>query len=385
MLLVTTAIGCAQAVPTPTVPATAPPKPTAQAPAATVKPQTTPQAKAQEKPQDKAPQKATLVATAKETQKPLDPPVTVVAVTLASVSDAGFAIAEARGYFAEEGLKIERKVAKGGVDVVGPMATGEIDVAGIAPTPGFYNAAMRDVPIKIVADKAHIAPGRPFTTLVVRKDLADSMKELRDMKGKNIAVNAIRTGNSTANVFRRMLKQAGLTLDDINAVDLSFPETNVAMSNKAVDLALQFEPLLTQGLDMGLFVNWKGFDEVSPNLQVAGVFYSPKFAKTEAAKRFMVAYLRGVRDFNDGLEKRKNWDAIVSILQEYTALKDRSLFDKMAYAGLNPNGYLNVDSMVEDVNSYIEQGFMKEKLDVNKVIDMQYVDYALARLGKYQP
>ncbi|MBI2955425.1 MAG: ABC transporter substrate-binding protein [Chloroflexi bacterium] len=275
-------------------------------------------------------------------------------------------------------------MVKGGVDVIGSMATGEVDVAGIAATPGFYNATMRDVPIKIVADKSHLAPGQPFMSLVVRKDIAGDIKEVRDLKGKTVAVNAIETGSAGSSIFLRVLKAAGLSLSDIKPVDLAFPEMNVAMENKSIDVALQIEPLATVGINQGIFVRWKGFDEFSPKHQISGLFYSPKFAKTEAAKGFMLAYLKGVRDFNDGLNKKKGWNEIVPILQEYAAIKDSSLFDKMAYAGLDPDGQLNIESMSEDLKSYSEQGFLKEKPDLNKVIDLQFVEYAIARLGKYQ-
>lgn len=320
----------------------------------------------------------------KAAERPLEPPETVVVATVASVSDAGIAIANARGYFQQEGVKIEQFVVKGGVDVIGSMATGELDVASIAPTPGFYNAALRDMGIKMVVDKSHLAPGQPFVSLVVRTDLASTIKEIADLKGRAIGVNTIETGSATSAIFLRELKKAGLSVRDLTAFDLAFPEINTALGNKRIEAGLSMEPIMTTGINQGLFVRWKGLDEFSPNHQIAGLFYSPKFAQTEAAKRFMVAYLRGVRDYNDGLVKKKGWDDIVSILQEYAAIRDRSLFDQMAFPAISPDGYLNKESMTEDLKTYSEQGWLKGMPDLNKVIDMRFVEYAIARLGKYQ-
>jgi len=52
----------------------------------------------------------------------------------------------------------------------------------------------------------------------------------------------------------------------------------------------------------GVGTRWFYDYEVNPDHQVAAVLYGPAFVREqpEAARRWMVGYLRGVRDFNDG-------------------------------------------------------------------------------------
>ena len=60
------------------------------------------------------------------------------------------------------------------------------------------------------------------------------------------------------------------------------------------------------------------------------MMFSPGFAKTDAAKRFMVAYLKGVRDYNDALKEGHlagpNADEVVAVLTEYTPIKDAAIY-----------------------------------------------------------
>ena len=107
----------------------------------------------------------------------------------AAVSDGGLLLADEKGYFKEEGLDVEITVLASTPDVYGPLATGQVDIAGTGPNSGFFNAIQRDIPVRIVADKGNVAPGNGFLSLVVRKDLIDSgdFKDLADLKGKTLA------------------------------------------------------------------------------------------------------------------------------------------------------------------------------------------------------
>ena len=64
-------------------------------------------------------------------------------------------------------------------------------------------------------------------------------------------------------------------------------------------------------------MRWQGTDETYPNYQIAMLLYAPHFAaaaQRSAAERFMIGYLRGVRDYNDAFVKQQGRDAVVDIL-----------------------------------------------------------------------
>lgn len=76
---------------------------------------------------------------------------------------------------------------------------------------------------------------------------------------------------------------------------------------------------------------------------------------------------------------------MISILMNTTEAKERSLYDRMTVLGVNPDGYADPKSIAPDQDWYFSKGLMQQKVDLSKVIDNQYVEYALERLGKYQP
>ena len=77
----------------------------------------------------------------------------------AVVTDAPFFIAQANGYFKDEGLTVHFEDFASAAKMIAPLGAGEIDVGAGAPSVGLYNAVARGIGIKIVADKGHIAPG----------------------------------------------------------------------------------------------------------------------------------------------------------------------------------------------------------------------------------
>src|SRR5256885_11326967 len=116
--------------------------------------------------------------------------------TTGSSSDAPFFIADKKGFFADEGLKVKIIRFDSAAKMVPSLGTGELDVGSGATSAGLYNAAKRGVDIRIVADKARAAKGYGFESILLRKDLAESGKigGLKDFKGRKVAISAI--GNS---------------------------------------------------------------------------------------------------------------------------------------------------------------------------------------------
>ena len=64
-----------------------------------------------------------------------------------------------KGYFAEEGIAIEATRFDSSAQMVAPLGTGQLDVAGGSIGAGLFNAMARDVAFKIVADKGSLPRG----------------------------------------------------------------------------------------------------------------------------------------------------------------------------------------------------------------------------------
>ena len=306
-------------------------------------------------------------------------------------SDAGFFIADKRGYFREEGLSVVFTPFNSAAKMVAPLGAGQLDVGGGSPSAGLYNAVARGINIKIVADKASTPPGYGFQPLLVRKDLIDSgrFKSLKDLKGMKIAGSA--PGSASTSTLNEILKKAGLKTADVERIFMGFPQHVMALQNKAVDAALTTEPSATKAVQSGAAVKVIGDDEAYPNHQLAVVLYAGSFIrdKPEVARRFMRAYLRGVRDYNDALKDGRligpGSEAIIDILIANTSTKDALTYRTIRASACNPNGNVNEASLNKDLQFFKDEGLIQGQVNMSQVVDHSFVAAALKDLGPYQP
>ncbi|MFI5265757.1 MAG: ABC transporter substrate-binding protein [Chloroflexota bacterium] len=304
-----------------------------------------------------------------------------------SASDAGWLIANAKGYFAEQRIKLEISRFSNGSELVPPLGTNQLDVGGGAPNAGLFNAVARDVPLLIVADKGSTPPGYGFQAFVVRKDLMDSgkFKSPADLKGMKVALPQRAQSGEVSLV--EILKSGGLKLSDVDLTVMPFPEMSAAYANKNIDASTYIEPFITNAVEQGFVSIWQRGDQYTPNQQVAAIQFAPQFAKnTDLATRFMVAYLKGVRLYNDAFAKKDPAAKaeVVDILARETTLKDKALYDKMGLPGLNPNGTVNVADLKRQQDYYLSSGQQKNAADLDKVVDGSFVAAALKQLGAYK-
>jgi NitT/TauT family transport system substrate-binding protein len=302
-----------------------------------------------------------------------------------SVSDAGIYIAADKGYFKEQGIAIELIQLDSVSSVVTALASGQVDVAGGAPSAAIYNSARQGIGIRIVADKGSMPTGGGYIGLVVRKGLEDQIKTPADLKGRKVAWSGIGVGTTNEVALDHMLKAAGMKDSDISLQNLTFGDSLAALATGSVDAAYLIEPLIQSAEERGLGKLMMTGDAMYLNQQVAVLLYGPAFAKrADVAKHFMVAYLKGVRDYNKAFRKNEGRAEIVAILSKNTAVKKPELYEKMVMPGLNPNGAVNVEGMKSDMQWFLSKGFLKESVDVSKVVDNSFVEQAVRELGPYK-
>ena len=310
--------------------------------------------------------------------------------TIGASSDSPFFIADKRGYFKEEGLTVKFIRFDSAVKAMAPLGTGELAVASGATSAALYNAVKRGVPLRIVADKAKNPPGYGFEALLVRKDLHDEGKimTLADFKGRKIAISS--PGNSEDFLVDHALRKAGLSIKDVEPVYLGFPQHIAAFTNKGIDVSLSVEPSISSILKADKAVRFLGVDEFYPQFETAVVFYSEKFIKErpEDAKKFMRAFLRGARDYNDALQgDRLTAPAaadVLPILTEYSFIKNPAVYQAMRSHYVDPNGTLNVASLKDVWQFFKDAKLIDGSVTVDQVVDPSFAKWAAEQLGPYK-
>jgi NitT/TauT family transport system substrate-binding protein len=306
-------------------------------------------------------------------------------------TDASLFIGIDKGYFAEQGIKLET-VRLNSSDMPPQLAAGSLDVGAGSFTVSLINAIQRGLDLKLVADKARCLPGSGALQTVVRKDLYDSGKVRgpKDFKGLTFGIQSVGSGNEVE--LDLFLKKGGLGINDVTRKSLTYPDMPVAFSNKSVDATSAPEPTPSQLVHQGLAVSVGKCGDYNPNGEISMILYGPKFMaeQPDVAKRFMVAYLKAVRYFNDAFVKHdpQVLPEAISIIAKDTKV-DPKVYQDMDAAnsmwGIDPNGQLNTDSFKTDQDFWINVTHeLKTPLDLSKLVDMSFADAAVQQLGPYK-
>lgn len=301
------------------------------------------------------------------------------------VGEAAIYIAMDKGYFQEQGLDVELISFTQNTDKIPALTTGEIDFAAASIAPGFYNAAERAIPLKVVSYLSVINPRSVTAGLMVRQDHVDSgrYREPRDFKGMLVAI-ASPPGGSTDYFLEKFAERAGITLQDMDTTVLPFPQMAAALANKAADAAYNVEPFVSVAEQQGIakFVVPNG--QFLPGVPVFVLQISPVFARAQpqAADRFMVAVLKGQRFNHEAVNSGQGTEEVYTILQNHTPIKDTRLMGRMLSDLVLPDGTIDPTPLIEIQDAFVRYGTVQQKQDVSQLIDASYAARALQQLGR---
>ncbi|SRR6266536_4824433 len=99
--------------------------------------------------------------------------------------------------------------------------------------------------------------------------------------------------------------------------------------------------------------------------------------------RWMAAYLRGVRDYNDAFRKNIHRPQTVDGLAGDLSIKP-TLFDDMGFMHIHPDGKVNLARMEELMLWYVKMGYLSSPVDLGRSVDPSFADAAVTDLVPYQ-
>src|SRR5262249_31866338 len=156
--------------------------------------------------------------------------------------------------------------------------------------------ADRGVALHVVADKGKLRPGFGYLRLSVRKELADAgaVSSLADLRGRSVAVAS--PYGAAHSLIALALRGIGFADDEASLVPMPNPHHVAALATGSVDAAVSVEPIPTAAVQRGVAAILADGDVLRPDAQAGLLAMSGDFFRNrDAALRFMVAYLRGVR------------------------------------------------------------------------------------------
>ena len=151
-------------------------------------------------------------------------------------------VAAERGYFRDAGFDADLTPIVAGQDAMALAATGRLDLVAAALSAAFYNAVQRGLDVRFVASTAYQPKQGHPSALMIREDLWQAGNQsLQSLRGKKIGWIG-GAGAISAYYVARILRPAGLTLNDIISENIANPDQAIALERKAIDAVFTSAP-----------------------------------------------------------------------------------------------------------------------------------------------
>jgi NitT/TauT family transport system substrate-binding protein len=296
-----------------------------------------------------------------------------------SMSTTPVYVAIERGYMAEENLDIQIEPVQVTSQALTQVGAGNLEVANVTVGAAVLNTIDRGINIKLISGNDSYPPSGPGGNhFLVRKDLYDSgVTDASGLRGRKVGGNAL--GVFTEYAIDRAMRTAGMTIDDVEFVQVPFPDIPAAFANKAIDAAIVAEPFGTVAINQGTAVpilpGWLAGAQQTVIMAGPTLLDEPGLADS-----FMRAFLRGLRDVTaEGITPE-----IAAIIEKYTRVP-ADLVQRLSHPYWDAEGRVNWDSLMDQQRFYMARGELTyaEPIDLLAVLsDDRPRRQALATLGQ---
>lgn len=315
--------------------------------------------------------------------EPLDPSEKVSMAYVPIMKFAPLYVAAERGLFEKYGLDVDINRVDSGTEAIAFLTEGQIDVGGIAIVTSLWNGWNQGLDLRI------IAPGglEPFenspTKLLARKSLMDdgTIQTVADLEGKNVGV-AGGPGSGGEYLVAKALEPAGLTIRDVNLINIGNADMPAAFESGAIDAGLLGSPYADQVEADGTGTPLA--TDLTPGLMTVAFVGSGEFVneRPEVAERFALALLEATRMMqgDDYLS-----DENIAAYLKYVNTTEEAL-RAGAPVVYDPNGVIPVEGLADVERVHRENGRTEydTPIDLSSVVDTSFVDWAREQLGEVQ-
>lgn len=224
------------------------------------------------------------------------------------VDTAGFQIAVDKGYFRDEGLNIKIEEIQGGVNATPKLTNGELDITWGNWVAYFQDQSRNNADLALLTDGYQSSEGMFLTVAMPHSGINDP----KDLEGKRIAVNT--RDNIVEMNLLTTLQSYGISGDEVELVEVPFPDMPDAVASGKVDAAAVLEPFLSKANKLGAHTVLDIASGPTQEIPIAGFSSTKEFAEKNpnTVAAFQRAMTRGQ------VEASENRDAVEEVLPKYT-------------------------------------------------------------------
>lgn len=216
-----------------------------------------------------------------------------------------------RGLFAAEGLDVSVELVQGGAAAIPALVSGDLDLS-YGNWVSFLLANQQGIELRAVAAGVSATPG--FTEFLALP--ASGLEgQPDDMAGTTVALNTLNNIGELA--LRSLLEEYGLGVDDVQLLEVAFPDMGATLKRGDVDVIWASEPVPTIAKDdLGAVVVADSFSGEMSGFPVAGYQATARFVADNP--RTVAAFRRGLAAAIDLAESDPA--ALLAVIPGYTNL-----------------------------------------------------------------
>ncbi len=307
-------------------------------------------------------------------------------------------IALEKGYFKKVGLDVTFKYYFDGALMVAPLLAGELDIATLTVSAGFFNAVARGGDLTMFLDGGtESKKDRSYVVTVVNQKLYDEgIRSAQDLKKiDNLPVHISDKGSINQYALDHSYMAAGV---DPRKLAINFglaqPQAMQLMMKGGVNVS-------NFGYHFGFFLQKAKKGQIidtaadTANGAIISCYTYSKNRMADTGRenyvRYAMAFLQGVKEFNAAAGTKPPPSDILDILSKLTVFKGekgkgviKAIQPHWAWTvpDAKPNGQ-TIATMQDHWVDY--RGYVKTKAPIDRVVDTSIVEEAAIRLKKEKP
>jgi NitT/TauT family transport system substrate-binding protein len=306
----------------------------------------------------------------------------IVIGSVPSPTAVGTYIAIDKGYFRDLGIDVDLEPAQSAGAVMPMLAANRIQVVEGGMAASYWNALGQGLPVTIAMERGTSPLNH---TLLVRADLPAKIKTVADLKGHSFA-EVSRDGIQLYEAGKA-IAPGGLHLKDLDIHYIAYPDLLVAFQNGAVDAGMSIPPFSDAIVDRKLGFALVDIDKAVKPYPMANVVYmiNTDWAKADpkVAHNVFVALARGARDYCQAYHGGPGRDYVINLMIA-KKIGTRAMLEGRPWAARDPNGRVNEASILDIQDWFYNEGLIKQKFPIGRLIDASYAAEAAKQLGPFE-
>jgi NitT/TauT family transport system substrate-binding protein len=288
-------------------------------------------------------------------------------------------VAQAKGYFAAEGLNAEIVPFDAPVPVAQAVVSGGVDFGTTGPSGAFYTLASQGGGLRILAGMAREAPSFQFLAVLASNRAYNAgLTSVKGLAGHSVAVSDI---GGAAHYSLTLIEEkyhidpASVRVTPLQGISAAISALAGGSVDASSSPSTAFAPVIARG-DAKLLA-YVG-DETPWQ---AGIVYATKKTADErraTVEKVLRALKHAMRDYHDAFtgpdERRKDGATapeMLAILAKQLNQPPEQVARAIAY--VDRDGRVDVKDLHHQVDFLRSQGLIKGNVDLDQIVDKRYV------------